>query len=155
MLFYTDAEKIDKIPNSFIKISISNIINMANIDNGMDLRILLPPPIDGGGLFFKRINIEFDKDEYKKYLKKASIMKYIVLICSSLDSGLNVVLINHYKETKKYLKEICKFIKKKYNYPFYKFKSIDDITLNMRKESIFDEDSRIRIQEDIKKYMNE
>lgn len=157
MLFYSNTKRLKKIPDSFIKISISNIINMTNIDNGMGLRILLPPSIQGGGnkSFLKRINIEFDKDEYKDYLKKSSSMKYIVLICSILDSGLNIVLINHHKENQKYLKEICKFIKKRYNYPFYKFKSMNDITLEMRKESAYDDDSRIKVQEDIKKYMNE
>jgi hypothetical protein len=157
MLFYAHNKKLGKIPNSFVKISISNIINMANIDNGMDLKILLPPPMQGGGnkSFLKRIDMKFDKDEYKDYLKKPSSMKYIVLICSLLDSSLNAVLINYHKENQKYLKEICKFIKKKYNYPFYKFKSMDDITLDMRKESMFDDDSRIQVQEDIKKYMNE
>lgn len=156
MLFYSHNKKLNNIPDSFIKISISGVINMSNIHNGMDLPILLPPSIGGGNKsFFKKIYIDFDKDEYRDYLKKALSMKYIVLICSILDSGLNVVLINHHKENQKYLKQICKFIKKKYNYPFYRFKSMDDITLDMRKESMYNDDSRIKVQEDIKKYMND
>lgn len=154
MLFYAQHKILNLIPESYIKISISNLINMSNINNGMDLKALLPENIsDRGNKLIKRINVEFDKDEYKKYLTSPVAMKYIMLICSSLDTGLNVVLINHNKENIKYLKRICKFIKKEYGYPYYKFTSLDDVTLKMRKKSIFDDESRLQIQEDIKKYM--
>lgn len=154
MLFYTHHKKLKNIPDSYKKISISEYITMINIEGGLELNDLHPNHISKkSNTFIKRINKDFEKDEYRKFLKTPAAMKHIIFICLMLDSDINVVLVNHNKENIKYLKEICRFINKRYDYPYYKFKSINDINLDMKRDSVFDDGSRDKVMLDIKKYM--
>lgn len=145
MLFYMNKEEdMVNIPSSFITISISNIIkNHPNIENG---NLLLP----------QRIMIN-DKDSYKKSLKLKLVQIIPIVQLLRLDSANSVVLVSDKKDIHhygfNYVKQICKFIKKRYGIQYFKFTNC--ITRDMRTKSKFSEDGLDQLLIDLKMFEKE
>lgn len=125
MLFYTtDSKDFEEIPSGYFVFGISNSVRV-NHPNFQYLESLIPQHNESKEEYKQRLKNNLTVLSLVKLLKDYGHNNSIVLLCSEKDKikhGFN------------YVKIICKYINKKYNYNYYKF--TNDVVRQMRDQSV-------------------